>query len=39
MERGGTVPRWLSPDDLAATIVRDEERWAAVIRDAGIRTD
>ena len=39
MERGGTIPRWLSPDDLAATIVRDEERWAAVIRDAGIRTD
>jgi tripartite-type tricarboxylate transporter receptor subunit TctC len=39
MERGGTIPRWLSPDDLAATIVRDEERWAAVIRDTGIRAD
>jgi tripartite-type tricarboxylate transporter receptor subunit TctC len=39
MERGGTVPRWLPPDDLAATIVRDEERWATVIRDAGIKTD
>jgi tripartite-type tricarboxylate transporter receptor subunit TctC len=39
MERGGTIPRWLPPDDLAATIVRDEERWAGVIRDAGIKAE
>jgi len=39
MERGGTIPRWLSPDDLAATMVRDQERWAGVIRDAGIKAD
>ena len=39
MERGGTLPRWLSPDDLAATMVRDQERWAGVIRDAGIKVD
>jgi tripartite-type tricarboxylate transporter receptor subunit TctC len=39
MERGGTIPRWLSPDDLAATMIRDEERWAGVIRDAGIKVE
>jgi len=39
MERGGTIPRWLSPDELAATMIRDEERWAGVIRDAGIKAE
>jgi tripartite-type tricarboxylate transporter receptor subunit TctC len=39
MARQGTVPRWLSPDDLKATMEKDEVRWAAVIRDAGIKVD
>jgi len=39
LERGGTIPRWLPPDDLAATMEKDEVRWAGVIRDAGIKAD
>jgi tripartite-type tricarboxylate transporter receptor subunit TctC len=39
MERGGTIPRWLSPDDLKATMEADEARWAAVIQAAGIKVD
>jgi tripartite-type tricarboxylate transporter receptor subunit TctC len=39
MTRGGTIPRWLSPDDLAATINQDIERWAGVIRDANIKAE
>jgi hypothetical protein len=39
MERGGTIPRWLSPDDLKATMEQDEARWAAVIRAAGIKVE
>jgi tripartite-type tricarboxylate transporter receptor subunit TctC len=39
LTRVGTIPRWLSPDDLAATMKNDEERWAAIIRDAGIKAE
>ena len=37
MTRLGTMPRWLSPDDLAATIEKDTARWAEVIKQAGIK--
>ena len=39
MERGGTVARWLAPDDLAAQMVKDEARWADVIKQAGIKAE
>ncbi len=39
MARIGTMPRWLSPDELKETMEKDEARWAAVIKQAGIKVD
>jgi tripartite-type tricarboxylate transporter receptor subunit TctC len=39
MERGGTIPRWLAPDDLAAQMDKDTVRWADVIKQAGIKAE
>lgn len=39
MERGGTVARWLGPDDLAAQMAKDEASWANVIKQANIKVE
>ncbi|HWM47842.1 MAG TPA: tripartite tricarboxylate transporter substrate binding protein [Xanthobacteraceae bacterium] len=39
MQRLGTIPRWLSPAELKETMAKDEARWAAVIKEAGIKVD
>ena len=39
MERGGTIPRWLAPDDLVAQMDKDTARWADVIKQAGIKAE
>jgi tripartite-type tricarboxylate transporter receptor subunit TctC len=39
MERMGTVARFLPPDALKATMEKDEARWAAIIKEAGIKIE
>lgn len=39
LDRLGFVVSWSSPDELKDTIVRDEVRWAAAIKAAGIKPE